>query len=187
MPKSLIYFQSGKLIAESGLARVYRMEGKLYLEKGKGHTLWAHDGEIEQYIEQLKDLPRGNCLEVGLGLGVASRYMLSFPRVSTLTTVEIDSDIIDVQKKANLIDDKRHRILNVDGLLYAYQTKKLFDFIFLDFYTHIDEETLPVITDMANACRRLLTSKGRMIGWVDPATSGEHYKCFINVVEEGIV
>jgi spermidine synthase len=184
MSESLIYFRDGDLIAVSGAARVYKMADNLYLEKGKGHTLWAHSGEIEQYIEQLKNFPKGNCLEIGLGLGISSRYILSFPSVKSLTTVEIDEDIISVQKEVNFIDDRRHKILNADGLLYAYKTKSIFDFIFLDFYTHIDEETLPSITDMANACRRILKPKGHMMGWIDPATSGEHYNIFITVVEE---
>jgi spermidine synthase len=184
MSENLIYFRDGELVAENGSARAYRMDGKLYLEKGRGHTLWAHENEILQYIEQLKDYPRGNCLEIGLGLGIASRYILSFPNVDSLTTIEKDMDVILVQQKANSIVDKRHRIVNADGLLYAYQTKKMYDFIFLDFYTHIDDETLPEITDMANACRRILKPNGRMVGWIDPATSGEHYRYFIRIVED---
>lgn len=186
MPENLIYFRDGELIAESGSARIYRMDDNLYLEKGKGHTLWAHSSELEQYIDQLKDFPIGDCLEIGLGLGISSRYMLSFPFINTLTTVEIDADIIAVQGKVNPIKDKRHKILNADGLLYAYSTKKMFDFIFLDFYTHIDEETLPSITDMANACRRILKPKGRMMGWIDPATSGEDYNTFVRLMDESV-
>jgi len=183
MSDNLIYFRDGKLIAESGDVRVYEMESKRYLEKGRGHTLWTHEGEIQQYVEQLKDFPRGDCLEVGLGLGFASQYILSFPFVKSLTTVEIDEHVINVQKIVNPIKDRRHKILHTDGLLYAYKTKKTFDFIFLDFYTHIDDETLPLITDMSNACRRILRPGGKMMGWVDPATSGEHYNLFMAIVE----
>jgi spermidine synthase len=183
MPRSQLYFRDGKLIAESGDVRIYEMDGKRYLEKGKGHTLWAHDDEINEYTEQLGNFPKGDCLEIGLGLGVASRYLLSFPCVRSLTTVELDENVIEAQKKVNKIEDPRHLILNSNGLLYAYQTKSLFDFIFLDFYTHIDDETLPVIADMSNACRRVLKPKGRMMGWIDPATSGEHYNFFMRILE----
>jgi len=184
MPKSQLYFRDGKLIAESGNVRVYEMDGKKYLEKGQGHTLWAHDDEINEYMDQLKDFPKGDCLEIGLGLGVASRYLLSFYSVKHLTTVEIDNNVIEVQKKVNKIEDKNHLVLNANGLLYAYQTKSMFDFIFLDFYTHIDDETLPGITDMVNACKRILKPSGRLMGWIDPATSGEHYNFFTRILEE---
>jgi spermidine synthase len=183
MSDGLIYFRDGELVAESGNARIYKMNGKLFLEKGIGHTLWAHEDELKEYIWQLADIPKGACLEIGLGLGVASKYILSFPRVESLTTIELDKDVIDVQKKINFINDSKHLILNANGIYYAYQTKKIYDFVFLDFYTHIDEETLPAITDMANACKRVLKPKGKMLGWLDSATSGEHYKQFMSLFE----
>ena len=84
----MIYFIDGDLIAESGEARVYLYDGLLHLEIGKGHNLWMVESEIKELSEQIGDLPRGNCLEIGLGLGVASRYILSFPEVEKLTTVD---------------------------------------------------------------------------------------------------
>ena len=183
MGEGLIYFRDGELVAESGDARVYKMNGKLFLERGPGHTLWALEDELEDYIHQLGDWPRGNCLEIGLGLGVASRYLLSFPKVKSLTTVEVDENVIKAQKKANPIDDDRHLILNANGLYYAYETKKMYDFIFLDFYDVIDEETLPIIADMVVACDRILKRGGKMIGWLDKHTNGEHAAIFMSLFE----
>lgn len=186
---SLIYFQSGKLVASSGNARVYKMEGKLYLEIGKGHTLWTLEDEMPDYIDQLKDYPRGNVLEIGLGLGVVSRYLLSFPKVNNLTTIEINADVIAVHEKIKESDrhykfdynPNRHLILNADGLAYAYQTNKKYDFIFIDCYDRIDEETLPIISDMVTACSRILKKDGRMMGWLDKYTSEPYYSTFINL------
>lgn len=183
MGEGLIYFKDGELIAESGNARVYKMHGQLFLEKGPGHNLWALEAELEDYIDQLDSWPQGDCLEIGLGLGIASSYLLTFPRVKTLTTVEIDKDVIAVQKKANPIDDKRHIILNANGLYFAYQTKRVYDFIFLDFYSHIDEDTLPEIADMVVACKRVLKNNGHMIGWLDPHTPGDFAKIFMDLFE----
>jgi hypothetical protein len=183
MGEGLIYFQDGELIAESGDTRVYKMNDKLFLEKGVGHTLWALEDELTDYIEQLGDWPRGDCLEIGLGLGVASRYLLSFPRVKSLTTVEIDEDVIKTQAMANPINDDRHIILNANGLYYAYQTNQLFDFIFLDFYDVIDEDTLPVIADMIAACNRILKRDGKMIGWLDKHTDGQNAAIFMSLFE----
>jgi hypothetical protein len=183
MGEGLIYFQDGKKIAESGDTRVYELNNKLFLEKGQGHTLWALEDEIEDYIIQLESWPKGDCLEIGLGLGVASRYILTFPKVKSLTTVEIDVDVINTQEMANPIDNDSHLILNADGLYYAYETKSMFDFIFLDFYDVIDEDSLPVIADMAVACERILKRGGKMVGWLDKHTPGDHAAIFMSLFE----
>jgi len=181
MGEGLIYFKDGELIAEIGDTRVYKMNNKLFLEKGVGHTLWALEDELEDYIFQLGDWPHGDCLEIGLGLGVASGYLLSFPKVKSLTTVEIDKDVIETQAIVNPIDDDRHLILNANGLYYAYETKRMYDFIFLDFYDVIDEDTLPAIADMAVACGRILKTSGKMIGWLDKHTPGDHASIFMSL------
>jgi len=192
LEEGLIYFRDGKLIAEYGQSRVYRMDDELFLEIGQGHTLWAREAELEDYMNQLQDFPRGNCLEVGLGLGVVSRYLLTFPKVKHLTTVEINSDVIEVHKKIDEAHRKykldykpeRHRILNVDGISYAYQTNQRYDFIFIDCYDRIDEDTLPIIADMTNACSRILTRTGRMMGWVDKHTPEPYYSVFVNIFNQ---
>jgi len=184
MEEGLIYFRDGEVVASSGQVRVYKMNNQLFLEKGPGHNLWALESELQDYIWQINDKPFGDCLEIGLGLGVASRYILSCPRVKSLTTVEKDENVINVQAEVNFIDDRRHIILNADGIYYAYTTIRTFDFIFLDFYTHIDEDTLAEIKDMAQACRRLLKPEGIMMGWIDPATSEVDVKTFYNIMEE---
>jgi 2-polyprenyl-3-methyl-5-hydroxy-6-metoxy-1,4-benzoquinol methylase len=176
--EGVIYFKDGDLVVETDKARVYRMNDELFLELGEGHTLWALESELQDYIWQLQDLPRGDCLEIGLGLGVASRYILTFETVKHLTTVELSEDVIKVhseipdelRKYPMDYDPSRHRILNADGIAYAYQTRKRYDFIFIDCYDRIDEDTLPLIADMAVACSRILKPNGRMIGWLDKNT-----------------
>lgn len=183
MSEELIYFQDGQQIIERGDVRVYKMKNELFLEKGQGHNLWALGSELEDYMFQLVSWPKGDCLEIGLGLGVASKYILTFPKVKSLTTVEIDGDVIAVQREVNPIEDDRHLILNANGLYYAYKTKKMFDFIFLDFYACIDEDTLPQIADMVEACNRILKRKGKMIGWLDKHTPGDYAKVFMQLFE----
>jgi spermidine synthase len=190
--EGIIYFQDGELVAEHGKAKVYKMNGELFLEIGPGHTLWAMESELGDYIDQLQDLPKGNVLEIGLGLGVISRYMLTFPKVEHVTTIEIESDVIEVHKKipeeirgAKMdYNPKRHRILNADGLSYAYQTRKRYDFIFIDCYDRIDEETLPMIADMTAACSRLLPPKGIMMGWLDKSSPVEHFDIFQKIFDQ---
>lgn len=182
MNEGLIYFKDGILVAESGQAKIYKMNNELYLEIGPGHNLWALESELEDYIWQLNDKPKGACLEIGLGLGVASKYILSCPRVRSLTTVEVNKDVIDVYNKLSPEDyksdyytysKKRHTVLHLDGLVYMYQTKQRFDFIFIDCYAHIDEDTMPLIADMTYAGKRILKKNGVITGWFDKYTPEE--------------
>jgi len=196
---SAIYFEDGIIVAESGDARVYRMDiegsSELFLELGSGHTLWAHTMEWEDYVYQMKGRPQGECLEIGLGLGVASKYILSCPKVEHLTTVEINEDVIKLQDQVNPIDDKwglisfgdKHTILNSEGLAYTYATKKRYDFIFIDCYDRIDEETLPVIADMAFACRRVLKEDGEVVCWFDKYTPEEFIEPFFRIFKDNFV
>jgi hypothetical protein len=185
----LIYFKDGEVIAEHGEAKVYKMNEQLYLEIGPGHNLWALESEISDYIHQLSDYPKGNCLEIGLGLGVASRYILTFPKVKHLTTVEINEDVIkahelieESERKTDLAyDPGKHRILNANGLEYMYQTNRRYDFIFIDCYDRIDEDTLPIIADMVIAASRIVKDEGRVVGWLDPNTPGPYAKGFFNL------
>lgn len=188
----VLYFRDGELIAESGNVKVYKMEDELFLEIGPGHTLWALESEITDYIVQLEDYPQGDCLEIGLGLGTVSRYILTFPKVKHLTTVEINKDVIEVHSKIVEADrgvtmdynPKNHKILHADGIAYAYQTSKRYDFIFIDCYDRIDEDTLPFIADIYRACSRILKPKGRIIPWLDPNTPEPYYTAFEIIKEQ---
>lgn len=176
--KSLIYFRDGEMLYQSGKVRAYRFMDLLHLEIGPGHNLWAIENELGDYIWQINDKPKGDCLEIGLGLGIASRYILSCPKVESLTTVEINEDVIEVQRQVNTIIDNRHMILNADGLLYMYATDRKFDFVFVDCYALIDEDTLPLIADYAQACRKVLKPRGTAIGWFDKETPEEFVEEF---------
>lgn len=190
--KDLVYFEDGVLLAESGEAKVYKMADDLFLEIGPGHNLWALESEFKDYTWQLKDFPKGDCLEIGLGLGVASRYILTFPKVKHLTTVEINRDIINVHGKIKDKDRKfsldydpiKHSILKANGIEYAYQTKRRYDFIFIDCYAIIDEDTLPFIADMIIACSKVLKSDGKMIGWLDKYTPENYINIFYKMFEQ---
>jgi spermidine synthase len=191
METSLIYFKSGRVVAESGDVKAFSMNNELFLEIGPGRNLWALEREVEQYVEQLWDKPKGKCLEIGLGLGIASRCILSYPGVTSLTTVERSSDVINVHEQLGTILDtkekkhkwskyipEKHLILNCEGLEYVCTTKMIYDFIFLDFWSCIDEESLCQIADMANAAKRILKPGGKMVGWFDNQTPTEFVESF---------
>jgi spermidine synthase len=188
-----LYFKHGNLVAQSGDARVYEMDDQLFLEIAPGHDLWALESEYDVYMDQLRNnKPFGECLEIGLGLGVASRCIMTFPEVNHLTTVEVRKDVIETHEaliyymdskldKWLPYDMEKHTIVHKEGLKYLATTKNSYDFIFMDFYKLIDEDTLPVIKDMVAMAKTKLNSKGKVVGWLDPHTPAEFYEEFENI------
>jgi spermidine synthase len=194
-----MYFD-GELLAQSGNIKVYLFNDMLHLEEGPGHTLWAIESEIHEYREQMADYPNGESLEIGLGLGVASKYILSCEGVDSLTTVEISEDVIKVQRQVNPIDDPRHIIICMDGFEYLITANKKYNFAFFDFYHFADEEGLPLIKKYVEMCkkrvlkeggkivgwfdiRRVLKEGGKIVGWFDVSTPEEFIKPFYDLFE----
>ena len=175
-----IYFIDGKVIADSNNIVIYEMDGVCYLEQGPGHNLWADSAEIKELSEQMADRPFGDCLEIGLGLGVASKYILSCENVNSLTTVEINEDVVYLYKELNVEKDN-HTVICQNGLDYIIQTDRRFDFVFLDFYSLIDEDTLPEIEVYVKAAKRILKNGGEVMGWFDPFTPDEDAKRFFSL------
>lgn len=171
-----LYFTDGKVIAQSGDVKVYEFEGSQYLDIN--HQLWMRSTEIKEIVEQIDNKAKGKCLEIGLGLGIASDYMLA-TGASSLTTIEIDSDVIAVYKQLNVVDP-RHRIIRGSGRDFLVSTDEQFDFVFLDFYSLIDEETIKEIGDYVDLIisRQILKSGGEIVAWFDPYTPDEIAETF---------
>lgn len=178
-----IYFEDGRVIAESGEVKVYQTDYDTMLEVGPGHNLWALASEIVDYESQLDNIPFGNVLEIGLGLGIASKYLLSCSKVKSLTTIEINKDVIKVFNYLNIKLDKKHTIINSDGLEYIKHANKKFNFVFLDYYTLLDEETLPDIEVMVYWCKKALKPNGKIMGWYDKYTPDDFTKWFNEIFD----
>lgn len=177
----MIYFTDGDIIAEHGDVRVYLYNKLLHLEIGPGHNLWMVESEIKELSEQIGDLPQGKCLEIGLGLGIASKYILSFPEVESLTTIEINQDVITVQEMINRIDDPRHTIIHAGGLDFIVMADEKYDFIFFDHYSIIDEDTLEILDVYAKAARKILNKGGTLLAWFDIYTPEEDADKFFDI------
>lgn len=156
---------TGEVIGEHGNVKIYKVDNEHELLLKIDGVLWALGSEIIDYKRNIGNMAKGDCLEIGLGLGVASGYILSFPEVKSLTTVDLNADVIKAQKQANFIDDDRHTIINMDGLSYINGTEKTFDFIFFDHYRTINKKTVPGIAEMVQASYRILNPNGRVSGW----------------------
>ena len=177
----MIYFIDGDLIAEYGEAKVYLYDDLLHLEIGPGHNLWMVESEIKELAEQIGDSPYGKCLEIGLGLGIASKYILSFPEVESLTTIEINPDVIAVNEMINTMHDSKHEIIEAGGLDFMVLSGNKYDFIFFDFYSIIDEDTLVVLDIYAKAAREVLNEGGILLAWFDPYTPEQDAKLFFDI------
>ncbi|MBV5347167.1 hypothetical protein JZU46_02975 [bacterium] len=186
-----LYFKDGELITTQGEVTIYKMDENLFLEIGPGHNLCSSESEYTSFMEQLGDKPKGSCLEIGLGLGIASRCILTYPNVTNLTTIEIRKNVIRAHEvviplldekieKWDFYDRKKHTIINYDGLMYMLSTKNKFDFIFMDFYKIVDEDTLPLIKDMVACAKTVLRPGGKIAGWLDPYTPVEYVEEFLS-------
>lgn len=178
------YFSRGKIVAESGDVRVYKFKGDLFLDSGKSHFLWARGCEEREYKDQIRNHPKGYCLEIGLGLGVSARYILDCPGTQHLTTVEKNPDVINVFLQLNPYGYSNHRILLGDGVDFLVSTEETFDFVFLDFYSLIDEDTLPHIEIMVRLAKKKLNKDGKIVAWFDPFTPEEFALPFFNLFRE---
>jgi len=178
-----IYFTHGKIVAESKNIKVYDFDNNLFLEKGPGHNLWICGYEAEELYSQLDGKPIGDCLELGLGLGIASKFILS-RGVDSLTTVEINGDVIEVYSQLNPEKDERHRIIEGSTIDYLRQAEEMYDFIFMDFYDVIDEDTLYELDICINLSRNILKKGGEIMGWFDPYTPEEFIDPFFELFEK---
>ena len=76
--------------------------------------------------------------------------------------------------KLNLVSNKQHTIINTDGLQYINNTQLKYDFIFIDCYSLINEETLLEIEELVGAGKKILNSNGIISGWFDKFTPVEY-------------
>ena len=179
---NLIYFRDGRMVAESGNIKAYSMDNQLFVEKGPGHTLLCSDLDKEQYIWLINDRPFGNCLVIGVGTGYVAKYLLTLRKVKHVVVVEENQDLITVQSKINSFNSNRIKVVKTEILPYLYKSSSRFDYIFIDCYNAVNEDTLPVIADIANGARRLLSDRGIMTGWLDRDTEEVFVKPFYEIM-----
>ena len=142
---------------------IYDMDEEKYLFVGQ--TLYASTTERSWYIANVLPYARGKCLEVGLGLGVASKVMLSTEHVTHLLTVELDENVIGAFGRPL----HRHNILHADVMKWISEfpvLEPMYDFIFVDHYT-FEEEELEILEWLATGLKHLLKPKGSMVFWID--------------------
>ncbi len=146
-----------------GDVRIYDMDGEKYLFVGP--VMYASTTEQSWYGKNVYPYARGKCLELGLGLGVASKVMLSNARVTHLLTVEKNEHVIGAFGKPLL----KHNILHADAVEWVSNfpvLEPMYDFIFVDHYT-FEEEELEMLQRLGTGLQHLLRPGGKMIFWID--------------------
>lgn len=167
MKEDVVYFRDGKLIAESGKVRAFELKNQVFLENGQNNLIFSDDKKGD-LIWQIDKKPFGDCLILGLRLGIAPGYIFSLDKINNVTVVEEDQDIINVHNKLN--KKFEYKIIKSDYLDFLYTSTKTFNFIFIDCYDKIDHKTLPYIADIVTASKKVLKPKGVLIGWLDENT-----------------
>ncbi len=146
-----------------GDVRIYDMDGEKYLFVGP--VMYASTTEQPWYGHNVFPHARGKCLEIGLGLGVASKVIIANPDVSHLLTVEKNENVIAAFGRPLL----KHNILHADIKEWVTNLvvwEPMYDFIFVDHYT-FEEEEIELLDWLAASLKCLLRPGGKMVFWVD--------------------
>lgn len=156
--------QNGFLEFNKDGVRIYNVEGEEYLFVGP--ILYASSTEEKWYLRNVFPHAKGRVLEIGLGLGCASKVILGNPRVHHLLTVEKNPLVAEAFGRPL----PRHNILLADVYEWAKNVPKnyqLYDFIFVDHYVLDDPDTILDLKDLAEELAPLLRANGKMIFWID--------------------
>ncbi len=169
--------RNGQLTYHHDDVRIYLVDGEEYLFVGC--TLYASSTENDWYIKNVHGHARGKCLEIGLGLGVASRVILANKAVRHLLTVEKVPEVIAAFGQPL----PRHLLLEADVYKWVDSwvlKRPTYDLIFVDHYT-LDIEELDVLMGLRDNLRPLLKPEGKMIFWIDENAPDEDQEAFKNL------
>ena len=144
--------------------RIYRMDGQhhLFLDQ----VLYASTTERPWYIHNVMPHAKGRCLEVGLGLGVASKVILANSKVKHLLTIEKNEAVIGAFGRPLT----KHNILWTDVYEWINNFQDptpMYDLIFVDHYTSMDDELWEDLKNLVEKLSKLLREDGKLIIWID--------------------
>lgn len=167
--------ENGELEYEQGDVRIYRMDGEHYLFVNQ--TMYASTTERSWYIQNVMEHAKGRCLEIGLGLGAASKVILAKPEVRHLLTIEKNEAVIGAFGKPL----PRHNILCADVYEWVdnfWDPTPMYDLIFVDHYATMDEELIEELKSLMEKLSKLLKADGKLIIWIDENLPEEEIKLF---------
>lgn len=110
----------------------HRIEMKnniLYLYKGDYPVMYDKDSVIKLYEDSILGEVKGDILIVGLGYGFLHTNFNSLTEVTSITTLELEQDLID------LVNPVMSFINYIQGDAFTYDTDVVYDYIFLDIFS----------------------------------------------------
>ena len=99
MVSNLDCINQGSLVVEGGDTVVYKLNEELFMESGVDKNLISAEDDLRNYVWQLGKKPQGDILILGLGLGFNVKYMLSLPKINSVTVVEPNINIVTCQQQ----------------------------------------------------------------------------------------
>ena len=161
------WYKNGRLTYDNGDVKIFTVDREEYLFVGA--TLYASSTELPWYTRNVYGNAKGKCLEIGLGLGVASKAILANPSVNHLLTVEKNPFVISAfgrpLPKHNILEKDVNEWINSISIA-AEIVEPMYDFIFVDHYTFDDEE-YKELRDLQQVLKSLLKKEGTMVFWID--------------------
>lgn len=169
------WLRNGLLEWEQGDVKIFTMDGENYLFVDQ--VLYASTSERTWYIKNVLPHARGRVLEIGLGLGVASKVILSHPDVRTLLTIEANPNVIE----AFGMTFRHHMILNMDvneWVETAAHAGPIYDLIFVDHIAEMDDENYPEIKELVDKLKLNLKQDGHLVVWIDENAAEEDKEAY---------
>lgn len=117
-----------EVLGEYGGAKLVKIRGSKIVLKIGTETIQVDNNSIYQ---RFANAVSGEVLEVGLGIGAFSLLARQNPDVTSLYTVEINNDIVELFKQINGTNAKQ-TIQVADFKAIASGVKKKFDYILID-------------------------------------------------------
>jgi len=164
--------KNAQLSYDKGNVRIYTLNREDYLFVDQ--TLYASSTETSWYIRNILLPAKGNVLEIGLGLGCASKIMLSNPKLEKILTIEKNPYVIAAFGSPM----PRHKIVQADinEWLAGVPKEPRYDFIFVDHYTNQDEDTFEELRSLKSNLKKILKKQGKIIFWYDNNLAPEEKK-----------
>jgi hypothetical protein len=116
-----------------------------------GHVIMSDTPDEIRDIIRIIRMAKGNCLIVGLGLGVVARAFLNKPEVSKVTIAELSEDVIiltgnDLKKEYG----DRVEIIQADIMKWRAPKNVFYDVVWFDIWDNISCDNIEQMNKLKN-------------------------------------
>ena len=123
--------------------------------------LWMWDLPHEKELQ--RDIAKqgfGDVLVAGYGFGLVTKYLLENPKVTSVTTVEKNQEVLDQIQRFGPLQGK---VVIADFFELPEDTK--YDNVIGDIWAEIDARFLSDYIKFKDKAQRLLKTDGQVLGW----------------------